>query len=142
MSRTYIPVELRRQVLAADQHRCAYCLSSELLSGIPLSLDHITPLSAGGENLFDNLCSACRPCNEHKNNRRFAFDALSGAEVALFNPRTEAWADHCCWSKDGTHIEGLTAVGRATIVALKLNNSLIVKARARWVSAGWHPPNV
>ncbi|MEM7111014.1 MAG: HNH endonuclease [Chloroflexota bacterium] len=76
MSRAYIPIEVRRQVLAADGHRYAYCRSSELLSGIPLSLDHITPVSAGGANLFGNLCSACRPCNEYKSKRRFAFDSL------------------------------------------------------------------
>jgi len=31
---------------------------------------------------------------------------------------------------------------RSTIAELdlKLNNSLIVKARTRWVMAGWHPP--
>ena len=36
---------------------------------------------------------------------------------------------------------GLTAVGRATIVALNMNNAVIVYARRRWVSVGWHPPD-
>jgi len=39
-------------------------------------------------------------------------------------------------------VVGLTAIGRATIVALKMNNEVIVDARRRWVSAGWHPPGV
>jgi hypothetical protein len=35
---------------------------------------------------------------------------------------------------------GLTPTGRATIVTLQMNNPAIVRARRRWVSAGWHPP--
>ncbi len=35
---------------------------------------------------------------------------------------------------------GLTTCGRATVIALKLNNSLAVKVRSNWSNAGWHPP--
>jgi hypothetical protein len=35
---------------------------------------------------------------------------------------------------------GLTAIGRATIIALNIHNEVIVDARRRWVSVGWHPP--
>lgn len=35
---------------------------------------------------------------------------------------------------------GLTATGRATIAALKLNNRLAVTVRRNWVRTGWHPP--
>jgi hypothetical protein len=41
---------------------------------------------------------------------------------------------------DGTEIVGMTAIGRATCLALNMNNSLIVEARRRWVAVGWHPP--
>ncbi len=34
----------------------------------------------------------------------------------------------------------LTAVGRVTIIGLNINNAVIMKARRRWVSVGWHPP--
>lgn len=37
-------------------------------------------------------------------------------------------------------IRGATSIGRATIVALDLNRALLVRARAYWMSAGWHPP--
>jgi hypothetical protein len=47
---------------------------------------------------------------------------------------------HFKWSDDGTEIIGLTASGRATVVALKLNNTFAIEARSNWVSAGWHPP--
>lgn len=60
--------------------------------------------------------------------------------VPLFNPRTQVWHNHFVWSDDKTHIIGITRQGRATVVALKLNNQDIVAARSLWVQAGWHPP--
>jgi hypothetical protein len=60
--------------------------------------------------------------------------------VALFNPRTQAWSEHCTWSENGTEIIGRTPHGRATVEALKLNNTHLTAARRRWVVAGWHPP--
>jgi len=48
--------------------------------------------------------------------------------------------DAHAWNEDGTEIIGLTAAGRATVVALCLNNDEIVAARSLWVQAGWHPP--
>ncbi|BAZ12013.1 HNH endonuclease [Calothrix sp. NIES-4071] len=34
----------------------------------------------------------------------------------------------------------ITACGRATVIALQLNNVYAVTVRQAWVSAGWHPP--
>ena len=45
------------------------------------------------------------------------------------------------WEQAGIHLIGLTATGRATVVALDMNNPLILFARRRWVNAGWHPPS-
>jgi hypothetical protein len=45
------------------------------------------------------------------------------------------------WNPDGTKVEGLTTIGRATIVRLRMNNQVIVVARRRWVISGWHPPS-
>jgi hypothetical protein len=59
--------------------------------------------------------------------------------VALFNPRQQRWREHFTWNQEGTTIIGLTAQGRATVIALKLNHSLIVVARSIWVGAGLHP---
>jgi len=50
------------------------------------------------------------------------------------------WTEHFAWSADETQIIGLTAVGRATVVALHMNDALRVTARRRWISVGWHPP--
>lgn len=58
----------------------------------------------------------------------------------MFKPRLQMWSEHFCWSLDGTKIENLTPTGRVKIIALKMNNLVIVAARFRWVIAGWHPP--
>jgi hypothetical protein len=58
----------------------------------------------------------------------------------LFNPRQQRWVDHFSWSTDGAEIIGLTACGRTTVIALRLNNELAVTVRKNWIRAGWHPP--
>jgi 5-methylcytosine-specific restriction endonuclease McrA len=140
MSRSYISKELRAIIAELDAHRCAYCLSAENLSGIALTFDHIVPLSAGGETTADNLCLACRSCNEFKHAQVMREDLQTSEFVPLFNPRTQRWTEHFRWDESGTQVVGTTAIGRVTVFALKLNNSLIVKARTRWVMGGWHPP--
>jgi 5-methylcytosine-specific restriction endonuclease McrA len=45
--------------------RCAYCGASNL----PLTQDHVIPLSRGGSHTASNVVPACRPCNTAKSNR-------------------------------------------------------------------------
>ena len=110
-------------------------------SGLAMTYDHIRPRAAGGENTFENLCLACHRCNECKSDRLAVVDPVSGETVGLFNPRQQRWDEHFAWSTDGVRVEGLTAVGRATVAALQMNQGVIVKARERWVVSGWHPPD-
>ena len=131
---------LRGLVRARAHNRCEYCQTSEWLSGLPCEIDHILPRSAGGLTTDDNLCLACSSCNGHKGSLARAPDPETGEEVALFHPRQQIWREHLAWSQDGTYIVGLTACGRATVVALKLNHPLAVAARAIWVGMGRHPP--
>lgn len=137
---TYIPESLRNQIAETDRRRCCYCLTSEANSGIPMTHDHIKPISKGGKTTFDNVCLACRSCNEFKGDATEATDPLMGETMPLFNPRLQRWSDHFAWSVDGTTVEGLTPSGRATIIRLQMNNSVIVAARWRWTISGWHPP--
>lgn len=103
-------------------------------------VDHILPLAAGDSSDAANLCLSCYRCNEFKHARVDVPDPLSGLRVALFNPSSHVWNDHFVWIDDGLHIDGLTATGRATIEALRLNNDWIVQARRIWMLAGLHPP--
>jgi hypothetical protein len=137
---TYLSDELRFRIDAADRRRCQYCLTTEANSGIPLTYEHIQPVSRGGDTTFENLCLACRPCNEFKADATSAVDPVSGETVALFNPRAQRWGDHFAWSADASQVEGSTPIGRATVIALRMNRPLIVAARRRWARVGWHPP--
>jgi hypothetical protein len=140
MSRTKAITSLRQRIAAHADHRCGYCLTSERLTGIRLTLDHIIPLSAGGLTEENNLWVACRPCNEFKGTQTHAIDPVTGQMVQLFNPRYQVWREHFEWNSNGTHISGLTSIGRATVIALQLNHDLVVHARRQWVKADWHPP--
>lgn len=140
MSKTYIPVALRRLVTQRAQNRCSYCQTQADIIGQALQVDHSIPEAAGGKTDETNLCLACVACNQRKAFRTLALDRQTGETVPLFNPIAQSWVTHFRWSNDGIKIVGLTATGRATIDALQLNRSLLVKSRKRWVLAGWHPP--
>lgn len=46
---------------------CAYC-SSQTNENNPLHIDHMIPLSKGGQHIIENLLPACRDCNLKKFN--------------------------------------------------------------------------
>jgi hypothetical protein len=140
VSRPYISVQLTAQLLADAGHRCGYCRTDERLTGSSLSAEHIVPVVAGGLTERDNLWRSCRECNERKGAQRQAPDPETSEIVDLYNPRSQNWDDHFRWSDDGLLIIGVTAIGRATVVAIDLNRPLQIIARQRWVVAGWHPP--
>lgn len=131
--------KIRGRVRTEAGDRCGYCLSRQELVFAPLEIEHIVPASRGGSDDEDNLWLACRMCNGYKGAQVEAYDPVTGSRQPLFNPRNQTWADHFRWSGDGTIIEGLTPCGRATALALRLNNILAVTVRRSWVQAGWHP---
>ena len=140
MSNAHVPRALRERVEAQAMRRCGYCLSTELIVGAPMEIDHLIPESLGGLTDENNLWLACPLCNGHKSNRIAALDPMTGELVRLFNPRHQVWSDHFRWNEEGDQIIGQTAIGRVTVLTLQLNRSTLVKARQLWVAAGWHPP--
>jgi hypothetical protein len=137
-----ISPDLRQLIHHGAGGLCEYCLTSERLTGYALEIDHIVPQAQGGGSSADNLCLCCRRCNAYKGYRTEALDPLTKQQVALFNPRQDRWVEHFGWNEDGTQIVGQTALGRATIAQLQMNDPLIVRARSLWVRAGWHPPEL
>ena len=140
MSRTHIPKALRTLVAEDAAHRCGYCLSVEAVIGVPFEMDHLIPESLGGRTVRENLWLCCGPCNDRKGTRISAIDAQTGQRVRVFHPRRDEWLQHFRWTANGELIEGLTPIGRATVLALELNRPLLVTARRAWVRVGWHPP--
>lgn len=69
----HVPRRFRRQVtntflFARDRYRCQYCgrHRSELKGREFLTRDHVTPLSRGGDNGWENVVTACSACNNRK----------------------------------------------------------------------------
>ena len=62
MVRKALSKKLREQVFFLHGKKCFYCGAE----GIDLQIDHIHPVSLGGENSIKNLIPACEPCNRHK----------------------------------------------------------------------------
>lgn len=50
-----------------DGHRCLYCGAA--YSRHLLTRDHVIPVSKGGADTWENVVTACRPCNQRKGNR-------------------------------------------------------------------------
>lgn len=132
---------LRRSVRERAKNRCEYCLSHQDYIMGWLQVDHILPVAKGGANTADNLCLACELCNQYKWIQTEAIDPESQQTAPLYNPRLQPWAEHFRWDAAGVEIQGITAVGRATVLALQLNNPLALTVRRNWVRAGWHPPS-
>lgn len=59
----------KTNIFKRDKHTCVYCGSKE-----KLTLDHIMPKSRGGKNTWENLVTACFPCN-HRKGARTAIEA-------------------------------------------------------------------
>ena len=55
----------RRALFARDGWKCVYCGTA----GGRLTLDHVVPRSKGGESIWENVVTACAPCNLRKGNR-------------------------------------------------------------------------
>lgn len=67
----------RREVFARDDHICQYCGRHYP----DLTIDHVTPRRLGGRRRWENLVSACRPCNRIKGGR-----TLREARMRLIRP--------------------------------------------------------
>ena len=140
MSKKYIPKALRELVIKRARNRCEYCQTQSEPTAMPMEIDHLIPRAMQGQTEESNLCLACTYCNDAKNDRVVGLDTESGGYIKLFNPRTQLWKEHFAWSDDGELIIGLTETGRATVFALNLNRSELMRGRRVWVKAGWHPP--
>ena len=140
MRRSRISADVRERVRHSAADHYGYCLSRQEYVLGQLHVEHIVPIAKGGSDDEDNLWLACSLCNNYKGTRTEEVDPLTGTTVSLFNPRRDSWMDHFRWAEEGALIEGITPCGRATVLALQLNNILAVTVRRGWIRAGWHPP--
>jgi len=110
---------LSDRVWSRARLRCEYCQLHRDESRLPFEIDHILSKQHGGVTTAENLALACFYCNRFKGPNLSSIDPHDETIVVLFNPRTQDWQKHFRWN--GPVLSGRTAIGRATIRALKIN---------------------
>ena len=63
-TKTAFTYPTRTLIYKRDDHTCQYCGAKE-----NLTLDHIIPISKGGDNSWENLTTACKSCNLKKGDK-------------------------------------------------------------------------
>jgi hypothetical protein len=134
MSRTYIPVALRRQVYKRAQGCCEYCLIPDVATFTSHEIDHIIAEKHGGLTKSENLALSCAACNKYKGSDLASIDPETEEIVALYNPRKNIWTEN--FRPSGGEFVPLTASGRVTASLLQLNRSDRVKERQILIQAG------
>lgn len=72
---TYIPLSKKKNIVRfsrinvflRDQNICQYCGSQ--FNRSHLTLDHVVPIVQGGRKCWENIVTACKPCNQRKGGR-------------------------------------------------------------------------
>jgi hypothetical protein len=120
---------LREQVRDRAQDRCEYChLRQSKAPFLTFHLEHIRARQHGGADDISNRALACPDCNAAKGTNQAAYDPESDALVPLFNPRVQTWDEEL--EARGPIIVGRTAMGRATVQLLRMNDRERVEMRA------------
>jgi hypothetical protein len=117
-----------RRVNHRAKGRCEYCQLTSELHPAPFQIDHIIAKQHGGADNLDNLALACIHCNRYKGPNVAGIDSDTGTLSRLYNPRTDEWNSHFQW--DGMEIIPLTAIGRATVRVLFMNDPEVVWLRS------------
>ncbi len=128
MSKTYIPVIVRRQVYALANDCCEYCRYPAAFAHFTFHIDHIVPEKHGGPTEMFNLALSCRACNLAKGDSVVAYSMEWDRVVRLFNPRRHPWQEHFSFLDSG-RIKPLTDIGTATTLVLRMNHETRVKER-------------
>ena len=127
------------RVALRAEHRCEYCRAPEAIFNFPFEVEHIIPVSRQWIDFENNLALACRSCNLRKSMPIDGSDPESQREVRLFHPREDRWDEHFTVDIETGLIEGLTAIGRATVVRLVMNSTAQITARRQWIRIGFFP---
>ncbi|MBL8119985.1 MAG: HNH endonuclease [Anaerolineae bacterium] len=134
---SYISPELRRFVSERGGGCCEYCRLSQLDSFLPFEIDHIIAEKHRGATAEDNLCLSCPSCNGYKGSDIASIDPDTQILTALYNPRTQRWDEH--FQLREYTIEPLTAIGRVTVLTLRMNSTEQMEERRLLVTQGRYP---
>jgi 5-methylcytosine-specific restriction endonuclease McrA len=114
----------RREVFIRDHYTCQYCGRQ---AG-DLTIDHVVPKSKGGSHSWENLVSACKPCNHRKGGKTLA-EARLTLKRAPAEPRAgmyytiERRLDAAVTDTWHKFLPGFTPVGHVHSIAHGLSRS-------------------
>ncbi len=81
MTSSYISATMRQYIAERARYQCGYCQTQEMVIGMPLQIEHIIPVVAGGTSDESNLWLASSPCNSYKGIQTHAIDPETHDEV-------------------------------------------------------------
>lgn len=64
MIESHTPHLTNRELFRRDRHMCLYC--GHYFNTSELTRDHVVPFALGGSDTWENVVSACKPCNQEK----------------------------------------------------------------------------
>lgn len=129
--------ETKTLVWTRAEGRCEYCRIQQAHVELTHHIEHIIARKHGGSDDPSNLCVACERCNLFKGSDLTGIDPTTGEVERLFNPRTQAWAEH--FEHHGALIAGLSPTGRTTVRVLSMNAGQRLQLRAALIAQGLYP---
>jgi hypothetical protein len=125
----------RQRVRQRARLRCEYCHFPEKHAAFPpFHLEHIIAKKHSGGDQMSNLALACHHCNFFKGPNLTGIDPRTQKITRLFHPRRHQWSHHFRWA--GATLVGRTAIGRATIAVLAMNDSDAIRDRQALIEEG------
>jgi 5-methylcytosine-specific restriction endonuclease McrA len=90
---TYVPLTKKKNIVRfsraniflRDNHVCQYC--NQQFNRNHLTLDHVIPIVQSGRKSWENIVTACKPCNQRKGGRT---PAQAGMQLVR-RPRQPNW---------------------------------------------------
>lgn len=129
---------VREEVRRRAKFLCEYCHTDERWQLVAFTIDHVSPVSKGGNDEIENLCLACFHCNRRKSDKQFILK--ESIEIEIFNPRKMLWKNHFAWSDDNLTVLSQTEIGEMTIELLDLNRERVLRLRQADILVNRHPP--
>jgi 5-methylcytosine-specific restriction endonuclease McrA len=91
----------KANVFLRDQYNCLYCGSK--INNVIGTLDHVIPLARGGKTNWENIVTACAPCNSRKSDKVYMkpyyapykpgyFELVRKRKQLPFNLRHTSWS--------------------------------------------------
>ena len=128
---------LRRTARQRAAGRCEYCRLPQLAVSARFHVEHVIAKQHGGDDELPNFALACPFCNRFKGPNLSAIDRNTNQLVRLYHPRNDNWNEH--FAVVGLKIEGLTAMGRATVLLLEMNDDNRLEIRSALTGNGEWP---